>query len=226
MSRSFFHRLINFIKARYAPRGAQHSFSGAGEDLIIADIFKKFGIKKPKYIDVGAHHPVFGNNTYYFYGNGGRGVLVEPNASMCEKIRTKRPKDICISAGVGGADGEADFYSFMRDTRSTFSPVEAGAWEELSGDKPSVSKKEIVSLNTLISKHLDGGCPDLISIDTEGYEVEILSRFSWSCRPKVFCIEMTSSSGGENSEVYEIMKAHGYSLVGRTLVNAIFVDMP
>ena len=37
---NFVKRVIRFIRARYAPRGARMSFAGSGEDLIIADLFK------------------------------------------------------------------------------------------------------------------------------------------------------------------------------------------
>ena len=221
---AFLKRGFNFLKARYAPRGARISFSGSGEDLIISDLLKEKGISKVSYIDIGAYHPVFGSNTYYFYKHGGHGVLVEPNADMCKKIRDKRSRDICINAGVGKEDGEADFYMFERATRNTFSKDEARAWEKLSGNKALIRKHHIISLNTIIRNHCAGKVPDLVSIDTEGYEVDILSGFNWSRRPKVFCIEVSSSSGNENLGVYELMEEHGYKLVSKTNVNSIFID--
>ncbi|MHB1330556.1 MAG: FkbM family methyltransferase [Minisyncoccota bacterium] len=221
----FLNKVINFLKARYAPRGARQSFSGAGEDLIMNDILLKHGVKKPSYIDIGSHHPVFGNNTYFFYRNGGRGVLVEPNESLCKISKSKRSADIVVNAGVGRSDSEADYYAFKRNTRNTFSGDEALAWEKTSGEKAKTSKRSIVSLDSLIKDCCGVRTPDLISIDTEGFELEILNGFSWKLRPKIFCVETASSSEGRrSSEMNTIMTEHGYELCSETPVNAIYVD--
>jgi hypothetical protein len=40
------------------------SFSQSGEDLIVKFIFDILKIKKPTYIDIGAHHSSYLSNTY------------------------------------------------------------------------------------------------------------------------------------------------------------------
>lgn len=220
--KKFFDRAINFVKARYAPRGARLSFAGSGEDLIISDVLKKRGIKKVFYLDIGAYHPVFGSNTYLFYKNGGRGVLVEPNTGTRGKFEAKRPRDIFVNAGVGATNGEADFYSFKRDTRNTFSKEEALAWEKQSGEKAKVEKRPIFSLDTLIEKFCAEN-PHFISLDTEGLEIEILSAYSFKHRPLAFCLEAVASSGIRKREIDVLLEGHGYELCGQTEVNAIFV---
>jgi len=210
-------KTVSFLKARFAPRGARLSFSQAGEDIVINNIFSKLGINKISYIDIGAHDPVFGNVTYLFYKQGGSGILIEPNNELCEKIRTKRPKDICLNAGAGGVDGEAGFYEFERSTRSTFSKEQAEEWEKLSGQKPKIEKKQIISLDSIINKYFVDNIPDLVSIDAEGLDFEILKGFSFSKRPKVFCVESTG-------EMNEFMQNKGYKLESQILHNYIFID--
>src|SRR3989344_1660792 len=154
MKTNFFVRLFRFLKARYAPRGAYPTFSGLGEDIVMDAILAKLGIKKASYIDIGAHNPIFGNNTYLFYRKGGRGVLVEPSPELCKEIKRKRPQDICLNAGAGKNDGEADFFAFpRRSTRSTFSKDQADTWERMSGQKPYVTKEHVFSLDTIITKY-------------------------------------------------------------------------
>jgi len=224
-NKPFFTRLFKFFKVRYTPRGAQFSFSGEGEDLIVKNIFSKLKIDKVFYIDVGAHHPVYGNNTYLFYINGGQGILVEPNKILCEEIRNKRPRDICLNSGVGSTDDEADFFSFKRNTRNTFSKKEAEAWEKLSGDKAKIVKQRIISLNSIINDHCTDLTPDFISIDTEGFEYEILMGFNWQIRPKIFCLEIVSSSKNINySNLDSLMTKNGYVLCAKTIVNSIYID--
>jgi FkbM family methyltransferase len=220
----FLKRAGAFLKARFAPRGARLSFAGSGEDLIMSDILKKLGVKSVFYLDVGAHDPVFGNNTYHFYRNGGRGILVEPNTAMRKRIEKKRPRDTFLNIGVAAKDGEADFYTFPQSTRSTFSKVEAEAWEKQSGQKVTMIKVSVLTLDSIIERYAGKKVPDLISLDTEGFEQEILASFSWRYRPKLFCLETTASSGQETGELTSLMTAHGYHLVGKTRINSIFVD--
>lgn len=181
------------------------------------DLLKKKGVKKPSYVDIGAHHPIFGNNTYLFYRAGGSGALVEPNPEMCRLAKSKRSRDTCLNAGAGAHDGEADFYMFSQSTRSTFSKEQAQAWEASSGQKASIEKRSILSLDSIIQKGSAGKAPDIISIDAEGLDAEILSGFSFVVRPKLFCIE-------SNDQVAKVMAEKGYELKAQILQNAIFMD--
>lgn len=200
-------KIFRFIKNRYAPRGAYISFAQAGEDLLIKRACRT---EKPTYMDIGAHHPIFGNNTYLFYKNGG--VLVEPNPKLAKIIKAKRPKDTCIMAGVGAHDGEALFYSFERDTRSTFSKEQALEWQNKSGQKPDISTVKIVSLTTLLKDFT----PDILSIDAEGLDYTILKNYNWIKKPKVICVEK-----GEHIQAFLISK--GYQLFAQTEANVIFI---
>ena len=66
---------------------SERSFSQAGEDLIVKFTLQFLGNPSITYLDIGANHPVRLNNTYLFYLMGCKGVLVEPNASLCERLR-------------------------------------------------------------------------------------------------------------------------------------------
>src|SRR5262245_50672803 len=87
------------------------SFSPAGAALIVRFFLQYRQIGEITYLDVGANEPVSLNNTYYFYLRGYRGVLVEPNRTLCQRIREKRPGDTVLEAGIGvTAEKEADYY--------------------------------------------------------------------------------------------------------------------
>lgn len=220
MKKPFVTRIIPFLKARFAPRGARISFSQYGEDLIMKDMLTKKGMKEFSYIDIGAHNPIFGNNTYLLCKNGGRGVLVEPNGELCALIRKKRGRDICLNAGAGKTDGEADFYSFAQSTRSTFSKEQADEHQKQTGQIPKIEKKKIVSLDLIIRTHFAEKEVSLVSIDAEGLDVEIISGFSFQKRPHLFCVE--SAEG--DSRVDTLMIEKGYKKVAQIFQNAIFVD--
>jgi hypothetical protein len=57
---------------------AQH-----GDDLAVLNIFKRLGIERPSYLDVGAYHPFDLSNTALLYERGSRGINVEPNEAQC-----------------------------------------------------------------------------------------------------------------------------------------------
>lgn len=59
-------------------------------------------IKDIKYIDIGANHYRRGNNSYLFYENGARGILVEADPILCEKLRKNRKEDKVVNIAVGG----------------------------------------------------------------------------------------------------------------------------
>lgn len=212
-------KIIDFIKRRYSPRGAYISFSPTGEDLLIKQAIKKLGIEKPSYVDIGCHHPIFSNTTYLFYRDGSSGIVVEPNNDICQEISKARSRDICVNAGISDRDGKETFYIFERGTRNTFSKSQAEEWSKQSGQKYEEKLIDVISLNTLIKKSKNS-CPDIISIDTEGYEEKILSGFDWKIRPKIFCIE----SAGRKNLLTSLFLNKGYTVYAETPANTIFMD--
>lgn len=229
-------RIYSFIKNRYAPRGAKISFAASGEDLIMADLLNRH-VDQPKkisYVDIGAHDPIFGNNTYLFYKNGGQGVVIEPNEKLYRKNSAKRPGDICILAGAGPINSKAVFYLFPQSTRSTFSKEQSLKWQTQSGQKPKEIVIPTLSLDTIIEK-LNGQVPDIVSIDTEGYDLSIIRTFSWRLRPKIFCVETLltedfnnektkTTASNRNQELYRLFSEHQYLPRAETSANTIFYD--
>lgn len=57
-------------------------FSQTGEDLLIAKFFPESDTGF--YLDVGSGNPVIGSNTYFFYRQGWRGILIDQIPGMCE----------------------------------------------------------------------------------------------------------------------------------------------
>jgi len=225
-----FRRVYKFLKNRYTPRGAQISFSQSGEDIIISEALKVFNINQPSYIDIGGHHPIFGNNTYLLYKQGCRGVIVEPNTKLQNEYSVKRSRDTFIIAGAGGYDSEQNFYSFERSTRNTFSKEQADEWTAASGQKPQIETLSILSLNTIISKYFLGKAPSLVTIDAEGLDFEILNGFDWSTKPSVLCIETLNhaeyktGSITRNQNIYNLLRSKGYIVFAETPANTIFID--
>jgi FkbM family methyltransferase len=214
------------------------SYSQFGEDTIVNNLLlKDLAFKTMSYLDIGANNPQFISNTFLFYEKGFSGVLVEPNSSLCEKLKAERPRDTVLNVGVGIDENvkEADFYQFgeENDGLSTFSAEEAKYWEEIGMDGikrlvKQVVKTPLMSVNEIISNYLTE-VPDFISIDVEGWDLEILKTFDFEKNsPAVFCVETISynddGSTYRNQSIYDFMDSKGYFPFQETTANTVFVN--
>jgi FkbM family methyltransferase len=213
------------------------SYSQFGEDIVVRELFDEIPVKYMTYLDIGANNPKFISNTYSFYESGFTGVLVEPNPYLVGKLRHVRPNDTVVNAGIGIDESvpEADFYMFAEDADglSTFSPEEAKHWESvgLDGKKHKIEriwKMPLININKVIDEYFTE-CPDFVSIDVEGWDLQILKTFDFNkyC-PSVFCVETLAykkdGSTYRISEIYDFFEAKGYFSLAETYANNIFVN--
>jgi hypothetical protein len=212
------------------PEFGRLSFSEQGEDIgLYHALHDVMGLAQPTYMDVGAAHPVRANNTYLLYGTGSTGLLVEPNPLYVELLRTTRPKDTVLAAGIGVTDAvEADYYEIEENPLlNTFSADQVARLQKGRTDNvvARVSRMPLVNINRAIADHF-GKAPDLLSTDIEGLDSAIirtldLGRF----RPAVICCEGASiDKHGNQSEIARYLAPHDYVLRGGSMVNSIFLD--
>ena len=75
-------RLFRKGLAKFVVPHSNFGYSQFGEDIIIAYLFYYLKINKLLYLDIGANHPRYISNTFYFYERGGSGVCIEPNPML------------------------------------------------------------------------------------------------------------------------------------------------
>ena len=225
---------LRFIRAglsrlRYRLReGGRASYAQCGEDLIIQYVFNALGRERIAYLDIGAHHPSYLSNTYYFYLRGHRGVCVEPDASLMGAFRRDRGGDVLLNVGVAPEDGEADFFLLSTPTLNTFSREEAERFASYGKQRiERVERVRIRNINGLIAEHF-AVRPDLLSIDVEGLDLPILESLDFDRHaPDVFCVETLSYTEDRSerklTEIISLMEARGYFVYADTYVNSIFV---
>ena len=208
------------------------SFSEQGEDLILFHVVRdllEVPVERATYVDVGAAYPVKGNNTYLLYSLGAHGVLVEPNPWFAEQLRSRRPRDQVVEAGVGPVEAQAADYFVIRGNAllNTFSPAQVEALERTRGGDvvERVLKMPLMTLTRLITERL-GAAPDVLSTDVEGLDFDILRTLDLDrLRPGAICAESSwKTPEGGNAPLTEYLVSRGYVPRGGSLVNTVYVD--
>ena len=187
------------------------------------------GITKPTYLDIGAYHPIFKNNTYLFHLAGGHGVLVEPNPRYAQFSIAARPSDVVLEVGIGVTDqAEADYYVIDGDGQlNTFSKKQADDLVVIEKRRvEKVIKRKLVKIDEVMEDHFPSGAPDLVSIDVEGLDFAILKTLDFDRhRPKVFCVETAELGNGlVSKEIFDLMQSKGYKPRGGSFPNTVFLD--
>jgi FkbM family methyltransferase len=224
----FLYRLLSRVRRGLAP-SAQCSFSQNGEDLIARFAFNALKVAAPTYLDIGAHHPTYFNNTRLFYDDGARGVNVEPDPELFQAFELERQRDTNLNVGVGEQAGERAFYVMSSRTLNTFSEQDARNVEREGKVRiERVVTLPVVPVNTLMATHYPNGV-DFLSLDVEGMDLAILRSFDFDrYRPKLVCVETITYSerraGKKIAEIAEVMQDNGYFSFADTYVNTLFVD--
>ena len=222
--------MAGFLEA-WRWRDAKHSYSQAGEDLIVDFIVKAMRIDRVTYLDIGAHHPILFSNTYLLYKLGYRGVLVEPDPDLSAAIKRVRPEDVCVEAGVGlEAAAASKFYLMSTRTLNTFSETEANRYRAMGSHRiEKVLDIPMITLDQILTERFSEAAPSFISIDVEGLDFEVLSTLNFNKhRPAIVCIETLRYSEtreeSKDERIAEAMNGNGYFAFADTYINTIFVN--
>lgn len=219
-------KVSNWIKSLYAPY-ANMSFSQEGEDLILKRIIGEQidGF----YIDIGAHHPKRFSNTYLFYKAGWQGLNIDALPGSKKIFDRMRPKDINLEIGVSNQKGKLDYYMFNEPALNTFDFQLAKEYLNNS-HFILLGKKSIETdqLSSILSKYLHRQEIDFMSIDVEGYEMQVLKSNNWNkYRPKYLLIELLNA---DLDNLFQV-EAHcfllnvKYKLVAKTVNTFFYMDM-
>lgn len=212
--------MINELEDQYS----SVSFSQEGEDLILGRIFERK--ENGFYVDVGAYHPVRFSNTLYFYKKGWRGINIEPRPGALELFNSLRPRDINIQVAVSNSNKELDLYIFNEEALNTFSPELAEQRSQIIGYE-MISRKKIrmEKLSDLLTKYLpDNQSIDFLTIDTEGFDLEVLESNDWErYSPQIVVTEMLEYDFDKilNSKLFSFLNSKGYRFFAKTF-NSLF----
>jgi len=215
-----------FNKILFKLFGVRLIGSQCGEDLIIESFlpFKKDGF----YVDVGANHPIKFNNTLLFHNKGWKGINIEPNPKKKWLFNLFRNKDTNLTIGIGKEKSEMDFYVFDESTLSTFDENSVKEFKKIGHIVTNIIKVPILPLKDVLEKYAGEREIDLMSVDTEGYDMEVLQSNDWKkFRPRFIIIETLEyregNTGKKLNDIYDkYMNEIGYNKIADTHINTIY----
>lgn len=196
------------------------SFSQHGEDLWLDLLLG--GQETGFYVDVGANHPRFNSNTQRFYLRGWTGINIEPTHQGHALFEQERPRDINLQVAVAPVEGETTLYTLSNDTTlSTLNQETARQMAEQLGLEVREGKVRTLPLSKIFREYVRGRSVDFMSIDAEGYDLEVLRTNDWSLyRPTLLVVEMNRN----RNAILQLLQHYDYALLINNQVNGLLVD--
>lgn len=228
LKKSFLGKPIIYLRYKYPSIKPKYSYSQTGEDILI-DFFLK-GKNSGFYIDIGSYHPINLSNTYKFYKRGWSGINIEPNHNKFHLFKKQRIRDINLNMGIGQSETKSPFFILDADTLSTFSEQSAESYKKMGHKVIEIKDVDLMPLKNVIAKYAKDKKIDFLSIDTEGYDLEVLKTNDWNLyRPSLIVLETVEYSknifGSKLNATYDqFMDGIGYSKIADTHINTIYID--
>ena len=183
------------------------SYSMLGEDIFINNFFKnkKNGI----YLDVGAYHPLDGNNTYLLHKKKWKGINIDINPLSIELFKRARKFDTNINSAISNKKGFVTVYFRKKINMLNTSSKKLAKIHFRNGfQEKSINAcplNEIIKKSKFNNKRID-----FLNIDVEGKELNVLKSLNFTkYKPRLICIEIHN---------HEKMYDQNYDYLKRNLV--------
>jgi FkbM family methyltransferase len=187
----------------------------AAENALVSRFFDD--VDAGVFVEVGANDPFYYSQTWHLEQRGWRGLLIEPIAALCDKLRRDRPGSTvvrCACAGPG-QHGQADLHIATADGQSTLQ-------RDAAHITMPFDRTERVPLRPLDDVLDEANLPrlDFVSIDVEGAQLDVLRGFDIARhRPALLLIEDHLL----DLATHRHMRSAGYRLVKRTGLNNWYI---
>ncbi len=208
-------------------RGLRFVHSQYGEDQIFRLLMQPSS--EGTFVDVGAHHPIEGSNTFNLYLRGWTGVTIDPNPAFEALYRRLRPGQPHLVEGVSGAATALSYFEFRDSRHNTLSADRARELAALGIQ--SIAQRQIAcrSLRSIVEEYLPGRQIDLLALDCEGLDQEVLELLDLaSHRPTTILMEdydrfISVRDGGGTSAMHDFMVRNGYHPIAQMAFSALYV---
>lgn len=144
------------------------------------------------FVQVGVYDGVTNDPLYpYIVDHGWTGLLIEPQSEACQRLRDlhrNRPGIRVVQAAIHDHDGEMNLFRVQMNSDlpawcgglASFSRESIEKHESLAPGVSNAIVEETVqtrTFRTLLSESGSNGVPDILQIDTEGFDAQILNWF-------------------------------------------------
>lgn len=182
------------------------------DDLVFAYLG---GIDSGVFVEVGANDPEDGSQTLRLEKAGWSGLLVEPLSEHAEDLRRLRKAH--VEEVACGPRSQHD--TVMRFKVAGVASTLADDFLDVKVEEAESRSVRVVTLDFLLEKH-DIDRIDFLSLDVEGYEMEVLDGLSLDrYRPAFILIEDRIRDLKRHRHLVD----HGYRLVRRSGANGWYV---
>ncbi|MEI0607955.1 FkbM family methyltransferase [Brachyspira pulli] len=170
------------------------------QDFISYLVFS--GKKKGFFIDIGANDGIRISNTYFFEKLGWSGICIEANPTIYEQLQKNRNCDLY---NVAILDKKMDNVKLVNyEGHSLMAKV------DMSGSNESSINIKSITFDELMNNYKNITSIDLLSIDVEGFELNILKTIDFNKYDiKLIIVENNEEEG----ILKEYMKSKGYRLL-------------
>ena len=175
------------------------------------------------FVDVGAGDPIRFSNTYYFEQIGWHGLCIDADPTQVEALSAARGCRVEWAA-VTSRRGEVELArGDDPDFSTTLDHLPQLAVER--GWTRSTVRVPAMTLEAILEQHRIGRI-DLLSIDTEGNELDVCETMNWEAhRPRVVIIEyLTWGRPSQETAIRRYFARSPYRLIHRTTSNLIYTE--
>jgi FkbM family methyltransferase len=179
-------------------------------------------------VDVGANDGFYNSNSYPFIARGWRALLIEPHPLVFRKaqhLHRHRAAVTLVNAACSERAGEMNLLLFLDNQDGSHSRLEHSAADD-SAAQPRASQSvpvSVVRLEELLEAQSAPECYGLLSIDTEGHDLEVLRGANLQrYRPAVVITENTR----RDALKFALLRDHGYRLHAQLKYDSIWTGTP
>ena len=189
----------------------EHSYSNCNnkKDYFDKLLDKRFNQKKNGfYIEVGGNDGLTQSNTAFFeFYRNWKGILIEPSSKGYNLCIKNRPNSICVNKGCVSKDyiGKTAKGNFCNN--SLMGSIDG---IRQKGNNESLVEIQVTTMDKILDE-INVSNIDFLSIDVEGYELEVLKGMNFNkYRPLYLLIEVYNK---DFDEILQYLKLNKYKLV-------------
>jgi len=212
-------------------RFSHQTFSQFGEDVILWSWLETLNLLETDsyYVDIGAHHPVRGSNTYLLRKlYGWKGINVEPDPVLMKEFERSCPDCVNLQVGVGREAGRAELTIYNHPAANTISETLKSRQSQNSAiSVVSTIDIEILTINQILDEHCKKfkGNFTLLTIDAEGVDYDIISSLDFDkYKPNLILIEDFDFdlTGNIKSDTLNLLIDKKYVPVSHCMVTTLY----